>query len=434
MMKSVSRVCAVVGSLTVFALSPLAEQAKIKTITEWDLQTTNGAMKILNDGGARFENANPGYKVEQSHIQNDAYKTKLKIAFGANQPPNVFSSWGGGPLREYVKAGQVLDLTSYLAKDPAYRDRFASAGFSSVTFDGKIYGVPAENTAMAVVFYNKEMFAQNNLVPPKTWDELMNVVKVLKAKNIAPFALANKNKWTGSMYFVYLADRIGGSEVFQKAATRSPGGSFADPAFVEAGKRIQELVKAGAFADGYNGLDYDVGASRRLLYSGKAAMELMGTWEAATIRNENPGFYEKLDFFPFPTVPGGKGDPNAVIGTVGDNFFSISSSCKEPEAAFKLIQSLTDDISAQARLDDKRIIPVKGLKTNDPFLNRVMKLVSEASNVQLWYDQELSPSLAQTHLNTTQSLFGLSITPEAAAKQMEDAAKQMEFAAKAETK
>jgi raffinose/stachyose/melibiose transport system substrate-binding protein len=423
MMKSVSRVCAIVGSLTVFALTPLAEQAKIKTITEWDLQTTKGAVKILADGAARFEKANPGYKVEQSHIQNDAYKTKLKIAFGANQPPNVFSSWGGGPLKEYVKAGQVVDLTNYLAKDAAYRDRFASAGFSSVTFDGKIYGVPAENTAMAVVFYNKDMFSQNNLTPPKTWDELMNVVKVLKAKNIAPFALANKNKWTGSMYFVYLADRIGGSQVFQKAASRSPGGSFADPAFVEAGKRIQELVKAGAFADGYNGLDYDVGASRRLLYSGKAAMELMGTWEAATIRNENPGFYEKLDFFPFPAVPGGKGDPNAVIGTVGDNFFSISSSCKEPEAAFRLIQSLTDDVSAQARLDDKRIIPVKGLKTSDPFLNRVMKLVSEASNVQLWYDQELSPNLAQTHLNTTQALFGLSITPEAAAQQMEDAAK-----------
>lgn len=420
---SVSRMCALIGGLTVFAFSPFAEQAKSKIITQWDLQTTKGAVKILGDGAARFEKANPGYKVEQSHIQNDAYKTKLKIAFGANQPPCVFSSWGGGPLKEYVKAGQVVDLTSYLAKDPTYRDRFASAGFSSVTFDGKIYGVPAENTAMAVVFYNKEIFAQNSLTPPKTWDELMNVVKVLKAKKIAPFALANKNRWTGSMYFVYLADRIGGSEVFQKAVSRTPGGSFADPAFVEAGKRIQELVKAGAFAEGYNGLDYDVGASRRLLYSGKAAMELMGTWEASTILNENPGFYQKLDFFKFPTVPDGKGDPNAVIGTVGDNFFSISSACKDPEAAFKLIQSLTDDASAQARLDDKRIIPVKGLKTNDAFLNRVMKLVAEASNVQLWYDQELSPNLAQIHLNTTQALFGLSITPDAAAQQMEEAAK-----------
>ena len=420
---SVSKICALIGGLTVLALSPLAAQAQSKTITEWDLQTTTGGAKILNDGGARFEKANPGFKVEQSHIQNDAYKTKLKIAFGANQPPCVFASWGGGPLKEYVKAGQVVDLSSYLSKDAAFRDRFANAGFSTVTFDGKVYGIPAENTVASVLFYNKDLFAAEKLTPPKTWDELMNVVKVLKAKNIAAFSLANKNKWTGSMYFVYLVDRIGGPGVFAKAAARAPGGSFTDPAFIEAGKRIQELVKAGAFAEGYNGLDYDVGASRRLLYSGKAAMELMGTWEASTIKNENPGFYEKLDFTQFPTVPGGKGDPNAVLGTIGDNFFSISSTCKEPDAAFKLIQSLTDDVSAQARLEDKRIIPVKGLKTSDPFLNRVMKLVSEASSVQFWYDQELSPNLAQVHLNTTQALFGLSITPEAAAQQMEDAAK-----------
>jgi raffinose/stachyose/melibiose transport system substrate-binding protein len=421
---SVSKIGVLISSLTVLALSPLTAQAQEgKVITQWDLQTSTGAAKILDDSVARFEKAHPGYKVEHSHILNDAYKTKLKIAFGANQPPCVFASWGGGPLREYVKAGQVADISGYLAKAPDYRDRFAPAGFKSVTFDGKVYGVPAENTAMAVMFYNKEIFAKFKLTPPKTWDEFMNVVQVLKSNNIAPLSLANKNKWPGSMYFVYLADRIGGSDVFQKAADRAPGASFTDPAFVEAGKRIQELVKAGAFAQGFNGLDYDIGGSRRLLYSGRAAMELMGSWEAATIRNENPAFYEKLDFFPFPTLPGGKGDPNAVVGTVGDNFYSVASACKEPEAAFKLIQSMTDDISAQARLDDKRIIPVKGLKTSDPFLNRIMKMVAEATNVQLWYDQELPPKLAEVHKDTVQALFGLSLTPEAAAKQMEDAAK-----------
>lgn len=421
---SVSKIGVLLTSLTALTLAPLAVSAQeSKTITQWDLQTTTGAVKILGDSVTRFEKANPGYKVEQSHIQNDAYKTKLKIAFGANQPPCVFSSWGGGPLHEYVKAGQVVDLSNYLAKAPEYTDRFAPAGFKSVTYDGKVYGVPAENTAMAVMFYNKEIFAKFKLTPPKTWDELMNVVQVLKKNNVAPFALANKNKWPGSMYFVYLVDRIGGSEVFAKAAAREPGASFTDPVFIEAGKRLQELVKAGAFAQGYNGLDYDVGGSRRLLYSGRAAMELMGTWEAATIRNENPGFYEKLDFFQFPSVPGGKGDANAVVGTVGDNFFSVSSACKEPDAAFKLIQSLTDDISAQARLDDKRILPVKGLKTDDPFLNRVMDMVAKATNVQLWYDQELPPKLAEVHKDTVQALFGLSMTPEAAAQEMETAAK-----------
>ncbi|CAG4904316.1 hypothetical protein R54767_03063 [Paraburkholderia gardini] len=247
-----------------------------KTITEWDQQTNATSSKVLRDAADRFEKQNPGYKVEDSHVLNEAYKTKLKVAFGAGEPPCVFESWGGGPLHEYVKAGQIVDLTPYLQKDPAYRDRFLPTSWHAVTFDNKTYGVAAENASAAVIFYNKDLFKEYNLSPPTNWDQLMHVVQVLTSHGIAPFALSNKNKWTGSMYYMYLVDRIGGPEVFRKAVDRAPGGSFADPAFVEAGKYIQELVKAGAFAKGFNGLDYDVGASRRLLYSGRAAMELMG--------------------------------------------------------------------------------------------------------------------------------------------------------------
>ena len=54
--------------------------------------------KIINDAAAQvLRKANPGF-VESMHVLNDAYKTKLKIAFGANQPPCVFSSWGGASL------------------------------------------------------------------------------------------------------------------------------------------------------------------------------------------------------------------------------------------------------------------------------------------------------------------------------------------------
>ncbi|WP_188704095.1 extracellular solute-binding protein [Silvimonas iriomotensis] len=394
-----------------------------QVITEWDLQTNTAAAKLINDAGARFEAANPGFKAEQSHILNDAYKTKLKIAFGAGQPPCVFATWGGGPLREYVKSGQVVDLTPYLTKDAAFRDRFIPTGFMSATIDHKVYGVPSENTTAAVVFYNKELFARYKLQPPQNWDELMNVVKVFKANGIAPFALANKNKWPGSMYYMYLVDRIGGADTFRNAVERKPGGSFTAPAFIQAGERIQELVKSGAFAPGYNGLDYDIGASRRLMYSGKAAMELMGSWELSTIQNENPGFVSKVGFFAFPAVTGGKGDPKDVIGTVGDNFMSISTACKNPDAAFKLIKAMTDDTAAQARLADKRLIPLKGLTVTDPYLKQIQSLVAQAPSIQLWYDQELPPKMGELHKDTLQALFGLSMTPQEAAQQMENAAR-----------
>ncbi|SKA02229.1 extracellular solute-binding protein [Consotaella salsifontis] len=418
-----ARLGALLCGAAVAAALPLGAHAEDKVITEWDLQTTPGAVAVIRDAEDRFEKDHPGFKVEDSHILNDAYKAKLKIAFGAGEPPCVFSSWGGGPLREYVNADQVVDLTPYLDQHPEFKDRFATASFGAATTDGKIYALPAENTAVAAIFYNKDIFKRLNLTPPKTWDELMATVKTLNDNNIAPFALANKNKWPGSMFFVYLVDRIGGPEAFAKAVDPAADGSFTDEPFIEAGKRIQELVKADAFARGYNGLDYDIGGSRRLLYSGRAAMELMGSWELATIRNENPDFVDKLGVFAFPAVEGGKGDPNNLVGTLGDNFISISKACPYKDEAFDLLMKLTDDTAAAGRLADKRVMPLKNLKVEDPFLKTIVKMVGEAPSVQLWYDQELAPALGEAHKDTTQALFGLSMTPEEAAAKMEEVAK-----------
>lgn len=394
-----------------------------KTITEWDIRTKPAAHKVMVDAVARFEKAHPGYKVDRSAVLNDPYKVKLKIAFGANEPPCVFSSWGGGPLREYVKAGQVLDLTPYLAKDTAFRDKFIPTSFDTAKVDGKVYGVPGEDTTLAVVHYNKELFAKLGLQPPKTWPEMVKVMDTLKANGVAPFALANKAKWPGSMVYMYLVDRIGGGDAFRKAVTRAPGGSFADPAFVEAGRMLQEMVKSGAFAPGFNGLDYDVGGSRRLLYAGKAAMTVMGTWEISAMTSENADFVKKMDFFAFPTIPGGKGS-TGVIGTVGDNFYSVSKSCKYPDAAVDLVKTFVDEEAVQARLADNRIVPIKGLTVTDPGKLRLLKMLTDASNVQLWYDQELPPALGELHKDLVQSLLALSITPEEAASKMEAAAKE----------
>jgi len=408
---------------TLLAASTLAQAQS--TIDLWHIQTTDAGKKIIQDAVNRFQKANPGVKVNVSPTQNDTYKSKLKIAVGANSAPCVFMSWGGGPLNEYIKSGQVLDLTPYLKKNAAFKNRLLPAAWSSVTFGNKIYGVPAENTAVAVVLYNRELFAKYGLKPPKTWDDLLKVNAVLKKNGIAAFSLANKAKWPGSMYYAYLVDRIGGPNTFKNAALRENGGSFTDPVFIKAGQMLQDLVKAGGFVQGYNGLDYDSGVSRQLLYSGKAAMQLMGTWELGTINNENPEFLKKVDFFPFPAVKGGKGNPNAVLGTVGDNFYSVSKSCKNPDAAFKLLTYLIDDQSAQDRVADNRLPPVKGVKVTDPLLKRIQAFVSKAPTVQLWYDQELPPQLGELHKDTSQALLGLNTTPQGAAAQMETLAKKL---------
>ncbi|MBZ4646873.1 MAG: raffinose/stachyose/melibiose transport system substrate-binding protein [Petroclostridium sp.] len=393
-----------------------------KKIVFWHIQLSDSVSDVIKRRAEHFMADYPDVEVEIVPYLNEPYKIKLVVAMGTRNPPDIFSTWSGGPLYEYIKAGQVADLTPMMEKDN-YKDYFLDAAIDMVTFDGKIWGVPVENSAIAVIFYNKKIFQENDISPPKTYNELLETVKKLRSKGIIPFALANRTKWPGSMYYMYLVDRIGGPDVFKKAAARS-GGTFEDEAFIKAGQKIQELVKLGAFPDGFNGLDYDTGQSRSLMYSGKAAMELIGTWNIATIKDENKEFYENnLDFFPFPEVEGGKGEPNNAIGTLGDGFYSISRTCKYPEEAFRFIQYLIDEEAVKERTVRGRISPVKNFKTDDPVLQRVLKLISTAPSIQLWYDQYLPPELGEKHKDTCQALFDGSMTPEQAAKVMEDAAK-----------
>jgi len=392
-------------------------------MTLWHHQTAGEGPHLIQQAVDRFKASHPNVDVEVVPINNDAYKTKIKVAVGAGNAPCIFPSWGGGTLLEYVKANQVVDLTSYMSKDN-YRARFLDAAYTPITFDGKVYGVPIENTTLAVIFYNKAIFQKYKLSEPETYDDLLQTVRTLKQNGVAPFALANKPKWPGSMFFMYLVDRLAGPETFAKAAAHE-GTSFEDPVFIEAGRRLQELVRAGAFQEGFNGLDFDPGGTRALMYSGKAAMELMGTWQLSTIKSENPTFYQNsLGFFPFPAIKEGKGNPRDIVGTVGDNFYVISSTCKSPDEAFALMQYMIDDTSVELRAKAGRVPPVKGFKTADPVLQQILQLVEQAPSVQLWYDQYLPPSVAEAHKDTSQALFALSMTPEQAAKTLEQAARE----------
>jgi raffinose/stachyose/melibiose transport system substrate-binding protein len=153
-------------------------------------------------------------------------------------------------------------------------------------------------------------------------------------------------------------------------------------------------------------------------------MELMGTWSIAEMRDENPAFArDELDFFAFPAVAGGAGDPRELIGAAGDQYYSVASTCPDPEQAFRLVQGLIDEPAVAARVAEGRIPPVRGLRLSDPLLAKVAAAVEAAPSVQLWYDQYLAPELAETVKDVTQALLGLAITPEDAAAQLEQAAR-----------
>lgn len=51
----------------------------------------------------------------------------------------------------------------------------------------------------------------------------------------------------------------------------------------------------------------------------------------------------------------------------------------------------------------------------------ILNDLNEASNLTLYADVQMSPSVAEVHLDMIQALFGKAVTPEEFAKEQEDA-------------
>ncbi|WP_240689083.1 ABC transporter substrate-binding protein [Ammoniphilus sp. YIM 78166] len=366
----------------------------------------------------RFTDKHPDVEVKALHIPNDAYKQKLSVAMSGGNPPDVFHSWGGGWLKEFVQGGKVLDITGKI--DASH---FNPLALGNATFDNKVHGLPL-GISLTQFWYNKEIFAKYNLQPPTTWDEFKQVITTLKENKIIPIALTNKTKWPGAYYLMYLADRQGDENLFLEAFNRT-GRGFDDPDYVKAGQYIQELVDLGAFNPGFNGVPYDAGQGRQLVYSGQAAMMLMSNSFLNNTRQEAPDFEKNIDFFTFPTLPGGKGDASS-LGASSAPVWSVSTTSKNPDLAVELIKELTSLETAQAYAD-RTASPtaINGVKYNDAFASRLVDIMGKAKAMHFPYDQTLPPELAELHKDTTQSIFGKTMTPEEAAKQMEAKAKEV---------
>lgn len=400
-----------------FALTAGAEE--VKEITLWEIQTEDSMRDIFADSIARFEADHPGYKVNDVVYANEDYKQKIAIALGSNTAPDVFVTWTGGGMKEYIEAGRIADLTEYMNKDD-YKDYFMDAAITQATEDDKIWAVPVENCSIAAFFYNKALFEEYNIEVPTTLEEFEQVCDTFLENGITPFVIPNKTKYFASMLYMYLVDRQAGPELFESAAN---GGerTFEDPIFTWADEKMQEWAEKGYFGEGYNGLDGETGLHRTMFYNDECAMLLDGSWCVSMFYNEAPDFVDNIGVFSFPTIDGGEGDPDNLVGTLGDNFYCVNSEAVDTEMSFELIKYLIDETAVEQRIAAGRIPPTKNATAENDINTELLGLLQKAQHIQLWYDQYLLSDAAEIHKDSLQALVGLSMTPEEYNKAMLDA-------------
>ncbi|HZH60738.1 MAG TPA: extracellular solute-binding protein [Metabacillus sp.] len=395
------------------------DKVTVKLMHLWPSGSSKQHNMIVNEIAAEYEEANPGVKIEQEILSNEQYKEKLKVLSASNELPDVGMTWAAGFLDPYIKGNKFAPLDDIL--EGGLKDSFIAGTTEAYAVDGKTYGLPLELN-IAPIYYNKEIFEKYNLEVPETYEDFKNVVKTLADNGVTPITLGNKDRWTGSLWYMYLADRLGGPETLTNAINRS--GSFEDPALVKAAEEIQNLVGMDAFVKGFNGLSND--EAKGPFMNGQAAMYLMGSWELPnyTTNEDVPQeFRDSIGFFKFPTVEGGKGDINSFVGGPGVGLF-VSENSEVKEEAKKFVEFFVQKWGERS-VTDAGVIPATKVDTASVDLPQmyidVLDELSNASNITLYADVQMSASVAEEHLNMIQALFGEEVTPEEFAKKHEEA-------------
>ncbi|WP_432562236.1 extracellular solute-binding protein [Kineococcus sp. SYSU DK003] len=368
-----------------------------------------------------FNEANPDSEIALSSFQNDAYKAKIRTAIGADQAPTIIPTWGGGGLRDYVGNDQVEDLTSFFEENAELKDKLFASAFAAATVDGKIYAMPCEVVSPIVLFHNKTLFEQVGAQPPTTWEELMALVPVFLDAGIAPFSLGGQSRWTNMMWLEYLYDRIGGAELFTSIYEGQPDG-WSQPESIEALTKVQDLVRAGGFVNGFASITADSNADQALLYTGRAAMMLHGSWTYGSMKTDGGDFVTggHLGFTTFPVVEGGKGDPTASVGNPAGYYAMSARADEEAKTAAKkfFAEGIVTDATTKAWIDSGAVPVVVGSDSgfgsseDAEWLQFVYDLASGASSFQQSWDQALSPTAADALLENIEKLFALAMTPQ----------------------
>jgi raffinose/stachyose/melibiose transport system substrate-binding protein len=176
--------------------------------------------------------------------------------------------------------------------------------------------------------------------------------------------------------------------VLQQAASSV---SLSASCFTKAAADLAAFMNTDPFEPGFLGVASQLGAgsSAGMLGTGKVAMELQGDWDLSVVDGLVSGnaINSELGWFPFPSVPGGQGDPTTLLG--GGDGFSCTTGAQEPACANFL--AYLDSTPVQEKLVKEGNV---GLPANsaaaavltNPALKQVVQARASAAYIQTYFD------------------------------------------------
>ncbi|MDQ0727747.1 ABC transporter substrate-binding protein [Microbacterium sp. W4I20] len=304
------------------------------------------AIELMTELVAEYNSSQDKVKVEIDTSGVDV----VSASFVRGNPPDIMLANYNYEIARFVQRCALTDLSETKAAD-SIRDDLGPLLDQYGSCEGRTSALPYSVMAASVI-YNKEIFDEQGLEVPQTWDELLAVCDQLKEAGIDPFYGTFKDDWTVAQgWYDYTA---GGSvdviEFFDALATEGADVGADSPVsfqqdFAEPMERMKKLVSeytnADAASRGY-------GDGNLAFGKGEAAMYLQGPWAFSEIEKTAPDL--DLGTFPLPMTD----DPAELGVRVNmDLAAMIPEESNHPEAARDFLEFLYLPENIQAYNDSQ---------------------------------------------------------------------------------
>lgn len=139
--------------------------------------------------------------------QSDYSNTTIPVAFAGGEGPDIFMT-SPGDFQKYVDNDVLANLSTSI--DEEVKDDFLPSALEQVTIGGEILAIPFELEPLGL-YYDKDIFEENSIKPPTTWDELLEVADQLTTDEMSGIALPHdKSPYFNFIWYPFLWQNGGG--------------------------------------------------------------------------------------------------------------------------------------------------------------------------------------------------------------------------------
>lgn len=321
-------------------------------------KTESNAIDAMETVINNFNAANPGIKVNFVQVPDTA--TVLQSRAQLNEMPDMFGCTTGNMFELMFEDGIIMDLTGQ-----EFLSSVEPSSLEMSTYNGKNWRLPYSLSCYGL-YVRTDIFEEQGLALPTTWDELMDVCEKLTAAGITPFALPDKTMVYQRMERMMSFMSEDDTEFKQIAAGELEA---------KDSKLLQNYANASLQIVNYmtpESLGAEYTESYQQLIAGQAAMTINGGWSLATLKDYDPDIKVALIPMPNPT-----GEESKVVVSIDTNF-CISSSTKHPEECLKFFEYLAQPEVAQVYAD-KEGSPcvINGVTVSTPELSVISEAMAE---------------------------------------------------------